>query len=38
VSNILRRAILTLVSVFLMTTTAEAQAEATAQEFLDKSA
>ena len=36
VSNILRRAILILLSVFLMTTTAHAQAEATAQEFLDK--
>ena len=36
VSNILRRVILTLLSVLLMTTTAHAQAEATAQEFLDK--
>ena len=35
-SNILRRAILILLSVFLMTTTAHAQAEATAQEFLGK--
>ena len=35
-SNILRRAILILLSVFLMTATAHAQAEATAQEFLGK--
>jgi hypothetical protein len=36
VSNILRRAILILLSVFLMTATAHAEAEATAQEFLGK--
>ena len=35
-SNILRRAILILLSVFLMTATTHAEVEATAQEFLDK--
>ena len=35
-SNILRRAILILLSVFLLTATAHAEVEATAQEFLDK--